>query len=75
MQQAIKQTLSAFFISWRTQFNSRPVISILLLVSIAGLTILFLMNLLYRQSTVDPQFLKWALIGGGVGALSTALGA
>jgi len=75
MQQAIKQTLSAFLISWRTQFNSRPVISILLLVSIAGLAILFLMNLLYRQSTVDPQFLKWALIGGGVGALSTALGA
>jgi ZIP family zinc transporter len=75
MQQAIKQTLSSFFISWRTQFNSRPVISILLLVSIAGLAILFLMNLLYRQSTVDPQFLKWALIGGGVGALSTALGA
>ncbi len=75
MQQAIKQTLSALLMSWREQFNSRPGISTIILITIIVIFGLLIFNLLNSQSSVDPQFLKWALIGGGVGALSTALGA
>lgn len=75
MQHAIKQTLSALFISWREQFNSRPGVSVLILLTITAIVGLIIVNLLNTHSSVDPVFLKWALIGGCVGALSTALGA
>ena len=75
MQQAIRQTLSLLLKSWREQFNTRPGISIFILSAISLIVGLLLVSLLNIHSNIDPQFLKWALIGGGVGALSTALGA
>lgn len=75
MQQAIRQTLTLLLKSWREQFNTRPGISIFILSAISLIVGLLLVNLMNIHSNIDPQFLKWALIGGGVGALSTALGA
>tara|TARA_E500000305_G_scaffold111897_1_gene128876 strand:+ start:504 stop:1436 length:933 start_codon:yes stop_codon:yes gene_type:complete len=75
MQQAIKQTFSALLISWREQFNSRPIMSAFILLTLMAIVGMLLMNFLSTHTSVDPLFLKWALIGGGVGALSTAMGA
>lgn len=75
MQQAIKQTLSDLVVSWREQFISRPLVSVLILLTIAAMAVLLVLNQLVAHSNVDPVFLKWAMIGGAVGAFSTALGA
>lgn len=75
MQPVIKQTLMAVFVSWREQFNQRPLQSLSILLVISVIAGLLIVNLFARHSTVDPQFLKWAVFGGVIGALSTALGA
>ncbi len=74
MQQAIKQTLSVLFFNWRKQFKPHPLVSIIVLVKLGATAWLYLMNLLARQSSVDPLFLKWTLIGCGVGAVATSPG-
>jgi ZIP family zinc transporter len=75
MQQAIRRTLTLLLNSWREQFNSRPGVSLFILSSFGLIAGLLLLSLLDLHSNIDPQFLKWALIGGAVGALSTAMGA
>jgi len=75
MQHVIKQTLAAILISWREQFSQRPIQSVSILLAVGVIVGLLAVNLLDLRAGVDPLFLKWALIGGAIGALSTAMGA
>lgn len=75
MQQAKKQTFLSLLSSWQEQFNARPGLSILMLLTTAVIVGWIIFNLFNIHTSIDPRFLTWALIGGGVGAMSTALGA
>lgn len=76
MQQgAVKQTIQNLLISWRLQMRSRPWMSLALATVIGTMLFMLVANIFTAFNQVEPLFLQWALIGGVVGAASTALGA
>ncbi|HET8807557.1 MAG TPA: ZIP family metal transporter [Methylophaga sp.] len=76
MQQgAVKQSVTNLLSSWRAQMQTRPWITLSLATVIGAMLFMLIANLLTAFNRVEPLFLQWALIGGAVGAASTALGA
>ena len=74
-QEALKQSMQSLLISWRQQMHQRPWMTLALATVIGAMLFMLLANLLTLFNRVEPVFLQWALIGGAVGAASTALGA
>ncbi len=75
MQAVLRQTLLNIADSWRSNVSQHPLITLGLLLSLLAIAALITINVLNLDARVEPVFLKWALIGGLVGAASTALGA
>lgn len=75
MQAVLRQTLVNIAYSWRSNISQHPLITLGLLLSLVAITALVTVNLLNLSNRVEPIFLKWAVIGGLVGAAFTALGA
>ncbi|MDX1572629.1 MAG: ZIP family metal transporter [Methylophaga sp.] len=74
-QDAVKQSAANLLSSWRAQMQNRPWITLSLATVIGAMLFMLLANLLTAFNRIEPLFLQWALIGGAVGAASTALGA
>lgn len=74
-QDAVKQSVVNLILSWRAQMHERPLMTLALGIVMGAMVFLLIANLMTAFSRVEPIFLKWALIGGAVGAASTALGA
>lgn len=75
MQAVLRQTLLNIADSWRSNVSQHPLITLGLLFSLLAITALVAINLLNPSARVEPVFFKWAVIGGLIGAASTALGA
>lgn len=75
MQAVLRQTLINIAGSWRSNVTQRPLITLGLVTSLLAMAALIVLNLSSLSTRVEPVFFKWALLGGMVGAVSTALGA
>lgn len=75
MQAVLRHTLVNIAGSWRANVSQHPLITLGLLSSLLAIAALMILNLANLDARVEPVFFKWALIGGLVGAVSTALGA
>lgn len=72
---AVKQSVNNLLISWRTQMQNRPRMTLAWASVIGAMLFMLIANLITAFNQVEPVFLQWALIGGAVGAASTAIGA
>ncbi len=76
MQQSdVKQSVNNLLISWRLQMQNRPLMTLAWASVIGAMLFMLIANLVTAFNSFEPVFLQWALIGGAVGAASTALGA
>ncbi|EMR12963.1 GufA protein [Methylophaga lonarensis MPL] len=75
MQTATKTSLKTVFIGWRVLLLERPFVSLGLALSLMSVLLMVLLSLMQLFTDIEPQYLRWALLAGMLGAASTALGA